>query len=79
MLSYEEFKKLAPSETVQFVDFALPYLDYYARDSRTLNFRRLDSSTNSYYSKYFFLLLYAMAQNQEYETFFSNSVLKKSV
>lgn len=77
MLSYEEFKKLAPSETVQFVDFALPYLDYYARDSRTLNFRRLDSSTNSYYSKYFFLLLYAMAQNPDYETFFSKFDFEK--
>lgn len=77
MLSYNEFKKLAPKETVEFVDFALPYLDYYAKDNRFLFFRRLDNSTNNYYSKYFFLLLYAMAQNSEYENFFSKFGFEK--
>lgn len=77
MLSYNEFKSLVPIETANFVDFVLPYLDYYARDSRSLNFRRTDHQSNNYYSKYFFLMLYAMAQNSEYETYFSKYGFEK--
>lgn len=78
MLNYKDFKKLVPSETSQFIDFSLPYLDYYARDNRYLEFRRLDSTTNNYYSKTFFLLLYAMAQNPQYETLLSKFGFDKS-
>ncbi len=77
MLSYNEFKRLVPNDTAQFVDFALPYLDYYARDSRSLNFRRTDKQSKHYYSKYFFLLLYAMVQNPNYETYFSKYGFEK--
>lgn len=71
MLSYEEFNKLAPMETVCFIRTVLPLLDYYAKEGRFLGFKYTDSNTSSYYSKFFFLMLYAMTDNQEYEKYFS--------
>lgn len=71
MLSYEEFNKLVPIETVRFVKSVLPLLDYYAKGSRYLVFKNTDSDTPNYYSKCFFLMLYAMTDNSKYETYFS--------
>lgn len=71
MLSYEEFLKLVPKETATFINHALPYLNYYEKDSKTLYFRKTDRYTPNYYSKFFFLMLYAMTKNPTYEAYFS--------
>lgn len=71
MPSYEEFLKLVPKETKEFINYALPYLNYYSVESRYLEFRKTDSYTSNYYSKFFFLMLYAMTKNPTYESYFS--------
>lgn len=77
MISYNEFKRLVPEETASFIEFALPYLNFYAKDSKILEFRN-SLSTDNYSSKCFFLLLYAIAQNKDYETYFSKYGFNKS-
>ena len=71
MLSYEKFLKLVPEETAAFVNYALPYLNYYAADTRYLDFKKTNDSTSNYYNKFFFLMLYAMTKNPTYESYFS--------
>lgn len=78
MLNYDEFKKLVPEETAKLLKFSLPYLNYYATDGRNLEYRKTEEVSNNYFSKFLFLLLYAMAQNPEYETLLSKFGFDKS-
>lgn len=70
-LTYEQFMNLVPEETALFVTKVLPYLDAYLKDDVTLQFKG-DHHTNNKYSKVNFLLLYCLAQTDEY-----GAILKK--
>lgn len=71
MINYNDFKKIVPKETEDFLDFVLPYLYYYSKEEKELLFQKMGAVSKNYYSKYCFLLLFAMAQNKEYEAHLS--------
>lgn len=67
MLDYKEFIELIPEETKEFIEFLLPCLENYLKSQKSLEFRGITNSTNNPASISFFIALFSLAQNPEYE------------
>ena len=65
-MNYDEFSKIIPVETKKFIEAALPYLRYYAKENRILSAKYENWQTKSYYSKIFFLLIIVLNNINEY-------------
>ena len=55
-MNYDEFSKLIPDETKEFIVNALPYLRYYSNENKVLSVKSVEYEkweAKSYYSKIF--------------------------
>lgn len=77
-LTYNEFNKIVPKETVQFFDNLLPYLNFYLTRDMELDFHDIDTSAQHKDSKTFFLALYALSEFKEYSAFLGECGFKKT-
>ena len=66
-LTYEEFKKIVPKETSEFVDLFLPYWDYYVRYGNIISLSGIEVYSEK--SKEFVSMLNALSQMTEYGVF----------
>ena len=68
-MNYDEFSKLIPDETKEFIVNALPYLRYYSNENKVLSVKSVEYEkweAKSYYSKMFFLLIIVLNDINEY-------------
>lgn len=70
MLDYQEFIKLIPKETKEFIEFLLPCLEEYLK-LKELKFKKTSNFTTSTVSISLFVALFSLAQNPEYENLLS--------
>jgi len=71
-LTYNEFNKIVPKETVDFFNFLLPYLDHHIGRGAAIYFNGgYNASDNG--SKSYYLSVYALNSLKEYMAFLGES------
>lgn len=76
-LTYEEFKKIVPKETSEFVDLFLPYWYSYVRFDEIISLSQI--KVVSAKAKEFVSMLNALSQMKEYRVFLGTCGYKKII
>lgn len=76
-MTLEEFNKLVPTETQKLIKNVLPYIAYY--QERNLAFHKTEDKTGNIYSKTFFLLLYALTKENNYNSLLAQYGFNRSL
>lgn len=77
-MTYEQFIKLVPNETKQFIRKALPYLDAYINRGMVLLLQHTVYSLKSSEEKAFYLLCHLLKEEKKYASLFSKFLFDNS-